>query len=74
MMGLYSSAEHCEICDITRTSGAKLMTLGISQLQQAINDTMKQCSPQYVDILPCTVVYSWLLSRNTKAEIALLRY
>jgi len=51
MMGLYSSAEHCEICDmITRTSGAKLMTLGISQLQQAINDTMKQCSALFTTI------------------------
>ena len=27
-MGLYSSAEHCDICDtITRTSGARFMTL-----------------------------------------------
>ena len=27
MMGLYRSAEHCEICDmITRTSGARFMT------------------------------------------------
>ena len=27
MMSLYSSAEHCEICDmITRTSGARFMT------------------------------------------------